>query len=84
MDEQYKEYPPLLLHLPADLADEVDSLCEANYMSRTDFLVMALKLYAELYDTAEVRAGFVWADNQGASALSDDDDEQVLFAAEDE
>lgn len=83
MDEPNKESLPLLLHLPADLADEVDSLCEANYVSRTDFFVMALKLYAELHGMEDLRGGLPVADYGGSSSVSDDD-EQVLFAAEDE
>ena len=84
MDEPNKESLPLLLHLPADLVDEVDSLCEANYVSRTDFFVMALKLYAELHGMGDSRGDLPVADYAGSSSVSDDDDEQVLFAAEDE
>lgn len=79
MTEPSKSTRPLLVHLPADLVEEVDALCAANYVNRTDFFVMALKLYLELYGADSPVNQLKIPD-----APEDDDDEQVLFAAEDE
>lgn len=45
---------PLLVHLPEELADEMDALCRHNFMGRTEFIVLALKLYLEKHGLAYV------------------------------
>ncbi len=77
-----KSTRPLLVHLPADLVEEVDALCAANYVNRTDFFVMALKLYLELHGAGYSSKDFLAGQHKASDAPADDDDEQVLFAAE--
>ena len=79
-----KSTRPLLVHLPADLVEEVDALCAANYVNRTDFFVMALKLYLELHDVGYSSEDFLAGHHKASAEPVDDEEEQVLFAAEDD
>lgn len=69
-----KSVNPLLVYFPADLIDEVDALCKANYMDRSAFIKLAIKQMLELYENADVP--------QYVSAA--DEEEDVLEAAEDD
>lgn len=85
---------PLMVHLPANLVEEVDALCAANYLDRTNFFIMALKLYLEMYGVEYVPESCSAHPIGGMSkelntptpaALREGDEEEyVLMAAEDE
>lgn len=71
------KYPnPLLLHLPADLVEEVDALCRENYMDRSSFIKLALRQMLELYENTYPSAPKI--------PVADTEDEPVLLAAEDD
>ena len=71
-----KSYP-LLIHMPAQLMQDVDELCEQNNMNRSEFIKIALNLYLEKFE------GQYLAD-LSASAASDEEEPGLLAAAEDE
>lgn len=74
MAEPTKYVNPLLMHLPADLVDEVDALCRENYMDRSSFIKLALKQMLELYENTVAPI----------CSATDAEDEPVLLAAEDD
>lgn len=75
---------PNLLHLPADLVAEVDALCEANLINRTEFIIIAIKLYLELYGYPYTTGSRYTTPRRHKPVAADDDDEPVLLAAEDD
>ena len=75
---------PNVLHLPADLVAEVDALCEANFVTRTEFIIIALKLYLELHGYPYATSSRPTQPRRNKPNAADDDDEPVLLAAEDD
>lgn len=79
-----KSYP-LLVHLPVDLMQEVDELCEGNNMTRSEFIKIALNLYLEKFGEGYITMPPSFVRRRSESDAADDDDEPgLLAAAEDE
>lgn len=88
----------ILLHGPADLIDEVDELCELNYVNRTEFILFAIDSMTDFCERRRQRADRDLLDGDaycpipgdGITSISIDseneaeDDELLLTAAEDE
>lgn len=86
----------ILLHCPQDLVREVDDLCAMNFLNRTEFLVFAIDSMMEFFErrqqAEDARSGL---DDEvdfpipgdvvpGAFFTGEDDDEEVLWAAEEQ
>ena len=89
----------ILLHCPADLIDEVDELCELNFVNRTEFILFAIDSMTDFYERRSQRANrdllndedaYCPIPGDGVTSLSSgngeeaEDDELLLTAAEDE
>lgn len=89
----------ILLHCPADLIDQVDELCELNFVNRTEFILFAIDSMTDFYerhrqqDNRDLLAdsdAYCPIPGDGTTSLSCDceekaeQDELLLTAAEDD
>lgn len=78
----------LLMHCPAAVVEELNELCRQNYLTRTEFLLIALRTMAEYLEESAAQAPDTWqqrlATVPGDFDSNDEDDEDVLLAAEED
>lgn len=78
----------LLMHCPVAVVEELNKLSRQNYLTRTEFLIIALRTMAEYLEESgsQVREGLQHRliTVPGDFDDSEEDDENVLLAAEEE
>lgn len=78
----------LLMHCPEAVAEELNELSRQNYLTRTEFLIIALRTMADYLEETGAHALDNWQHGlitiPGDFDPSEEDDEDVLLAAEEE